>query len=484
MILSCEQMRRAEQDAFARGVKADALMELAGAGIAREIRRFFPKPSRALAFCGAGNNGGDARVALRILHEAGWNVAVRLVSEASGGGTFDVPSGSGPLVVLDGLLGIGARGPLREGILGAVREIRTLRGRGAFVVAMDLPTGLDPVTGVPAAESVESDLTTTVGFAKSCLLTDAAANVVGRLAVVPLPGVTAAEGDAARVSTPGWLAPLLPPRRFDTHKGTYGRIGIVAGSPGTYGAARLCSAAAVAAGGGLVTLFATPEAYDALATSVIPEVMVRRVSTLREVLDGLATPLDAAAVGPGAGFDRTSEILALVSQLSCPTVVDADALTVTARSPGVLAGARGPRLLTPHPGEFVRFFPGTIKDRRLSVEAAAARWPCAWLLKGARTVMAEAGLPVIFNTTGHPGMASGGMGDVLSGVAAALLARPGAGSVLETAALAAWLCGRAAEIAIFEHGRSAESLRASDVITYLGAAANALREEGGERNRG
>lgn len=487
MLLSCEQMRSAEDEAFSRGVSAARLMDIAGRGIARCIGQFFPAPATCIAWCGKGNNAGDALVAARYLKAWGWKIQTRFTHspnqlsplalrqmEQLGSVDTDSPR-RGPLVVLDGLLGIGASGELRQGIAEAVAEINRLRREeGAFVVALDIPTGLNGDTGEAGSVCIQADLTVTMGFAKQGLLADTAANYVGRLAVVELRELeTPANADPAELATPALLKGRFPPRDFDTHKGNHGRIGIIAGSPGFYGAARLCSAGAVAAGGGLVSLFAGPEAYDALSTSLIPEVMVQRVDWLTDVLD---ERLDVLAIGPGIGFDRSREVLSIIQSARIPVIIDADALTIVSRNPSILRNAAGPRLLTPHPGEFERMDPGGKGDRRSRLEAFVKARPVTLLLKGARTVIGAAGRPVVFNTTGNPGMGTGGMGDVLTGVCAALCARPGGDDMVSTAAIAAWACGRSAEVAIFEKGESPESLRATHVLENLGNAFRQLRE--------
>ncbi len=480
MLLTCEEMQHAEQEAFARGICAEDLMEQAGLGIAELVRQFFPRPGLCVIYAGKGHNAGDAFVAARHLRATGWRIALRsafseesfapLAKKKSGetGGEFlsaaDISS-ERPLVVLDGLLGLGAKGVVREPIASCIGEINALRReKSAWVLAVDIPSGLNGDSGEPGTPCVEADLTATIAFAKTGLLSDSAINYVGRLALVPLPDVTAQRGDGGwQLSTALTLRHLLPPRAFDTHKGQCGRIGIIAGSRGLTGAARLCSEAAVSAGGGLVTLFVKEDVYPLLAAGCIPEVMVKPVKTYREVLD---ENLDVLAVGPGLG--AAAEILPLVREFPKPMVVDADALNALAHDPVLLRHCRGPRLLTPHPGEMGRLFAQEGRSRRQWFSDFVAEYPVTLLLKGARTLIGSHGEPGFFNTTGHPGMASGGMGDVLTGVCASLAARTE--SLTDAAAIGAWVCGRAAEIAVFEKGESAESLRASSVLENLGPA--------------
>lgn len=486
MILSASQMKHAEELAFLAGATPEGLMEIAGEGIARCIRQFFPEPGTAVVFCGKGHNGGDALVAARHLKGAGWNIHVRLAFKSGElvpltrrcfeslgvNAAESIPEEhDGVLIQIDGLLGIGATGAPRGPIAGEIRKMNALRReRGCFTIAIDLPSGLDATTGETSDPCVQADMTVTLGFAKTGLLADEATNHVGRLVLVRLPGLAFAGGDPAVIATAPGLRHLFPVRDFDTHKGTYGRIGIVAGSCGYLGAARLSSAAAVHAGGGLVTLYAMPEAYEKLALLTIPEVMVKRVDSYSVVLEEVH---DALAIGPGLGRESDPEILDLVTNAHIPCVVDADALNALSFDISLLSNCRGPRLLTPHPGEMERLFPQEGRSRREWATEFVNRYPITLLLKGARTLITQSDCPPVFNSTGNPGMGSGGMGDVLTGVCAALI---GSGhSCRDAAMLGSWVCGRAAEIAICDGDESQESLAASSVIRNLGRAFDSLR---------
>ncbi|MEO6054586.1 MAG: NAD(P)H-hydrate dehydratase [Chthoniobacterales bacterium] len=484
MILNCEQMRAAEERAFERGISANALMESAGQQMAMLVMQFHPHPGLCIAYCGKGHNAGDALVACRWLRDEGWEIAVRLVYPkeelaALTAQKLDIldevrfaDADDQPSVILDGILGIGAKGALREPIASAVIELNNLRKHsGAFTVAVDLPTGLDSETGIPAQPAVEADITATIAFAKTCLVADAAINNVGRLAVIPLPDLTGEGGDDSEVATPSWLADWLVRRPFDTHKGMSGRVGIIAGSRGFYGAARLCSMAAVRGGAGLATLYVLEEDYALLAGACHPEVMVKPVASYREVFD---EHLDALAIGPGLGFAHSGDILSLIRNAPLPVVVDADALTILSKDISLLGRCAGPRLLTPHPGEMERLAPRAEKSRREWAGDFVGKYPVTLLLKGARTIIAEKNSPVVFNTTGHPGMATGGMGDVLTGVCGALLAQ--GYSTRHAAVIGAWVCGHAAECAVNYGSQSAESLAASDLFEMLGESFTDLRQ--------
>lgn len=487
MIITTLQMKAAEEEAFSNGVTPKELMDIAGEGIARCIGEFFPEPGTAVLFCGKGNNGGDGLVVAKHLISWGWRVLLRLSAPESEmaelpqhylgslqGGEIvsSTPSISGQLLLIDSLLGIGSVGTPRGAIQDLITEMNALRiESGGFTVAVDLPSGLDASTGGIHGECVQADLTMTLGAVKTGLLADTATPVVGRLALVELPGVTIAGGDPASISTSRALRSLLPTRNFDSYKGTYGHIGILAGSSGFLGAARLCSAAAVHAGGGLVTLYALPDCHDLLAATCIPEVMVQRIASYSEIP---TDKLDVLALGPGLGPEYHEELRRLVRDSRIPCVVDADALNAVASDTSLLAQCAGPRLLTPHPGEMERLCPRAGKTRRDWASEFTHNYPVTLLLKGSRTIIAERGMPPVFNSTGNPGMGSGGMGDVLTGVCAALIG--GGHSCRDAAMLGAWICGRAAEIAIFHGTDSQESLSASSVIAYLGPACSSLRK--------
>ncbi len=487
MILTCAEMKALEGRAFADGVTAAALMEEAGAQIASAVSQFFPEPGKCVVFFGKGHNGGDALVAARHLAARGWLLELRPAFAADTwspltaakhqelAGVAARPGKSRPLIVLDGLLGIGAGGALREPICAAAREINRLRvAESARVFALDLPTGLDADTGASDENCVVADFTLTVGFAKRALFADAATRFVGRLAVLPLAELSARankNGTAENPATAPVLAGLLPLRDFDRHKGECGRVGIIAGSAGFTGAAVMTAEACVHAGAGLVTLYVVPEIYPLIAARTAPEVMVRPVASLLEVLSARH---DVLAIGPGLGTARADEVLALIERAHQPMIVDADALNILAPHLEVLDRCLGPRLLTPHPGEMARLEPAFLtRSRRGAVEAFTTRFPATLLLKGARTLVGERGFPLSHNTTGNPGMATGGMGDVLTGVCAALAAQ--GVKLYDAARLGAWLCGRAAELAVFSGAQSEESLSATHVIGRLGESFQNLR---------
>ncbi|MGZ5022924.1 MAG: NAD(P)H-hydrate epimerase, partial [Chthoniobacterales bacterium] len=284
-VVTSAEMRAAEEAAFARGITAEALMDEAASGIAHAVEKFFPHPGRCLVFGGKGNNAGDAFTAAEILHSLGWQIDVRLAFPENECGELAAKKlhslrakqecGRGltaPTVVLDGLLGLGSKPPLREPILGACRAINRLRREeNAFVFAVDLPTGLDGDSGEMDNDCVLADFTVTIGAAKRGLLADDALDFVGRLEVVSLPELRSPNESRESVATPESLRGLLPPRNFGAYKNQFGRVGVVAGSKGFTGAAILCSLGALRGGAGLVELFVREEIYPILASHAPPE---------------------------------------------------------------------------------------------------------------------------------------------------------------------------------------------------------------------
>ena len=510
MIVTPDEMRAVEAAVFASGVSAETLMEQVGRQLAAQlIRRLWRGGGTVLVYAGKGNNAGDALVtasALRHLAQERHipvDIKLRLAlddpaalgelarkkldalepdlfARLSSEQAQRVPDRTGRLVVLDGLLGIGARGALRDTIREAAREINGLRtGRGAYVFAIDTPTGLNAETGEADPDAVIADETLTIGFAKTGLLVDAAANHVGKLGVLALPEFADARQQApagpgrGEVTTRQTLAGLLPPRPHESNKGMYGRVGILAGSVGATGAAVMCSHACARSGAGLITLLTQENIYPIVAGAAAPEVMVK---PLKSPLDALDMNFDVLALGPGLGRENSEAVRALIERWAKPMVVDADALNALSEDISPLTRTAGPRLLTPHPGEMKRLLKADAAARGGAVDENASRaetvrsftdrYPVTLLLKGARTLVGEKGRPLAYNTTGNAGMATGGMGDVLTGVCAALLGQKLA--CYEAARLAAWLHGRAADRAVTYQGQSHESLLPTDLLTRLG----------------
>jgi NAD(P)H-hydrate epimerase len=515
-------MREAEEAAFSRGVGVEALMDKAGAGIARAITKFFSHPGKCIVFAGKGHNAGDALVAAERLRQLGWKIEIRLVFKESdcseltrkkleslrrapteipdaikqGSTDIDITrveawaevidrlsaaqattaaetylSTSSQTIILDGLLGLGARPPLRDPVRTACRHLNQLRqAKNAYVFAVDLPTGIDGDSGKTDRDGVVADFTVTIGFAKPGLVADGALNVVGRLEIAPLDELRPPEKKESEiVACAPALRELLRRRKYDAYKNEFGRIGIAAGSKGFTGAAIMCSLGALRAGAGLVEVFVPEEIYEIVAAAAPPEAMVKPIKSYRDLLK---EKIDVWALGPGLGKSRADEILEVIEKAKQPMVVDADGLNILSGKVSTLQRCKGERLLTPHPGEMKRLFDNKKETRAKTATKFCHRFPVTLLLKGSRTIVAERDHPLSYNTTGNPGMATGGMGDILTGVCAGLV---GQGlSLYDAARLGAWMCGRAAEISIFHGQASEESLLPRDVLNYLGEGFNEL----------
>lgn len=492
MFVTAQEMYAAEEALFSKGGVAEDLMNQAGAKIADEISQRFdgPEPKRAVAVIGTGNNGADALVALRHLRVKGWEIAVRTevdpsqlkglpsikwqeLGEVDLLASLDDFPGSGPLVLLDGLLGIGTCGEIREPLAGLAREMNEYRkDRFAFVVAIDVPSGIDCDTGHCGKNTVEADLTLTLGMPKTGLIADQATSKVGSIALLSLDGLSDWSLENDHLITPATLPVRKLHRPYDFHKGQAGRVGIIAGSRGLAGAAALTSLGALRGGAGLITLFVKEEDYPLILPLIPVEVMVKPVQSYREVLH---ENLNALALGPGLGRVGV-EVLSVIKEFEGPIVIDADALNLIARRSDV-SSLQSHHLVTPHPGEMARLLPDLDENMTRSGIARefTSRSQATLLFKGARTIGTARNSTLAYNTTGTPAMATGGQGDVLSGLLAAFLAR--GITPLDSAKLGAWLSGRASEIALTSE--SLESLSATTTASYLGKAFQQLRQSAG-----
>jgi ADP-dependent NAD(P)H-hydrate dehydratase / NAD(P)H-hydrate epimerase len=499
-------MLAAEAEALAAGHSEESLMEEAGAGIAGLVAGLWPGVAgRLVVYLGKGNNAGDALVAARRLAGEGWRVEARLagrrgelgelaakhLAAGEAGGWLRVLDGPARaacgerLLLFDGLLGIGGRGDLRGGLLELSAEMAALREwGGALVVAMDLPSGLDANTGEAGAGAVRADLTAAVGAVKVGLVADGAEDHVGRIGLVEVGAIPCGRHGcgAGEVLVAGGLRRLLGRRAASLHKGGAGRVVVMGGSEGMEGAGVLAAMGALRGGAGLVTLV-VPEGVRGVVAGRCPaEVMVRGYGPGEEgCVASLMEACDAAVVGPGLGRGDEVWVMVrrLVEEVAVPMVIDADGLAALAAGDCGRAGAG--RVVTPHPGEMARLCEvlgvggsgvGRAEVARL---AGAALGGATVLLKGARTVVAGPGGELCYNSTGHPGMATGGSGDVLAGVIGALLA--GGLGGYGAACAGAWLCGRAAELALGGAGRlGEEGFAAGDLAGAMGAAFAAMRE--------
>ena len=478
------EMRMIERNAIDAGITEADLMESAGQALGHAIARCFPSPGSVIGYLGKGHNAGDTLIALRILrNHYGWTIHLRpafpcdqcaplTISSwrALGNGQATLSNGEiptrNPLILLDGLLGIGTTGPLREPLVSLAREMADLRNHhGASIASIDLPSGVDPDTGEIHLHAVVADHTFTVAAPKVGLLTARAASATGAISMVPVAALPCPSHGETELICPQACAFGKSPRPFDFHKGNAGRVAIFAGSTRYAGAAILTALGAIRGGAGLVTLHAPSGACDAIAPRLPPEAMLVPCNDPKLLLE---TNADALVIGPGLGIPNNSfqhSLRILLETATCPTVIDADALNFLASTNPPLT-LHPHHLLTPHPGEFARLAPDLSHlNRESAARAFAERHPATLLLKGCRTLIARHGSPLRVNSTGTPEMSNGGQGDLLAGLLGALLAS--GLSTFDAASLGAWLCGRAAEIHCSKHGGPCT---ATDTANSLGLA--------------
>jgi ADP-dependent NAD(P)H-hydrate dehydratase / NAD(P)H-hydrate epimerase len=426
-LYTADEMRAAEQ-----GHDVDTMMERAGRAVAETVMRRYPDARRVAAVCGKGANGGDARIALRVLAEAGRETSEDL---------------DGADLVLDGLFGTGFHGAPRDGAAAAIERINAA---DAPVVAVDLPSGVDASTGEIAGAVVDADVTVTMHAPKVGLVVAPGRFHAGEVEVADI-GIESDE-TRHRLVTEEVLR-LLPPKRGSDTKYSSGSVLVVGGSPGMSGAVCLAAEAAFRADAGYVAV-----ATHAQSLPVVEGWLLEAVKASLDQVDRLAERASAVAIGPGLG--RGDEERALVSrllhELRLPVVVDADALF--GLEPGDWPA---PRVLTPHAGELARLLGHEVDAHRLeAVQAAAERFGCVVLLKGADTLVAAPGEGVLVSASGTPALATAGSGDVLTGVVAAFLAKGMDARI--AAAAAAFAHGRAAGLVPHQRG-----VVASDVVAAL-----------------
>lgn len=462
-LVTAAQMKVLEQLAEQRfGMPASLLMENAGGALAEHACQELGTAGRVVVLCGRGNNGGDGLVAARRLAERGVPVQVELVGGPAGlkgdpernaralagmglrhEDTSHTVLGAGD-VVIDALLGTGVNRGAEGEYADKVHRIARWREAGAKVVAADLPTGLDADTGRPYEPCVRADVTVSFGALKRGQAVEPGASICGRVVRVDigLPCVERPAVEASLLEEEDARA-ALPLRTSDSNKGTYGHVLVIAGGPGKSGAAAMSGIAALRTGAGLVTVATRPQALDGIMSHA-PELMGAPVHGdgafgLAD-LDALAEAAErkhALVIGPGIprGPETGKLLRALLEKTSIPAILDADALNAAAEDLSVLEPGRGRLVLTPHPGEMGRLVGKSAKDvqaDRIGVAQQFARTHGVVLvLKGARTLIATPDGNVRVNPTGNPGMATGGTGDVLSGMIGALL---GQGLTVEQAA--------------------------------------------------
>ncbi len=469
-----EEMSRWDRAAIERGIPEFTLMENASREALHTLLQLVGTVAhrRILLFMGGGNNGGDAACLARHLHDAGAETLVlhtrplkayrgtagrHLRLAKACGVTFASASGwperfratpwdpsftgipnSGPDIVVDGLLGTGFSGTLRQKELTLVRSINGLASR-ALILAIDIPSGLSGLTGQPCPEAVRATATVTFEAAKPGLVLPQAAPFTGSLHVRPIgmPRVVreTLPPSFCLIQKDSDLSVSLPAP--DCHKGTAGSVLIIGGSEGLVGAPHLAARAALRSGAGLVSIAAPEDLCDAIKANC-PDIMTRPLGTpgnrcwtpgLLDDLKSLLASCDTIVLGPGLGRDtETAAFVRNFLLLDRPrTVLDADALHALAALPAALSSLKSSDVLTPHPGEAGTLLGLTAAqiqgDRLAALNSLKALAPSVWVLKGAGTLVGTQGKPSAICPLAVPNLAVGGSGDVLAGCLGALLAR-------------------------------------------------------------
>ncbi|MBA1334284.1 MAG: NAD(P)H-hydrate epimerase / ADP-dependent (S)-NAD(P)H-hydrate dehydratase [Firmicutes bacterium] len=519
-VVTPSQMRQIDSAAIdGYGIPGVVLMENAGAGIAKEILKLpAHKRNRVALIAGKGNNGGDVMVIARHLHNNGVNTVVYLVGkqqEIKGDSRINLNIlnniGIGikeincdddlcrlekdlewAQVVVDGIFGTGLKGEI-TGI--ARKVIDAINNSGRFVVAVDIPSGINGETGQICGTCVQAHITVTLGYLKTGLLQHPGASRTGKLIVsdISIPRSIACSMDIkTSVLVRDYVRRILPYRESDAHKGSCGRALIIGGSEGMTGAVALASSGCLKAGAGLIKA-AVPAALNPILENKLTEVMtvpigdrssVRFGEDAMEALSCLMKKATVAAIGPGMGVDDAvaGVVEHVVQSALIPLVIDADALNCLALNPDVLKKAVSPLVLTPHPGEMARLMKCGIREVQEDRIGAAREFSCKWgvvtVLKGANSVIADPIGNIYINTTGNRGMASGGMGDVLTGVIASLMCQ-GVDPVGASCA-GAYVHGFAGDLLAREKGHI--GITASELAGYLPMAIKLTKEGSGEHD--
>ncbi len=476
-LYSAAQVRELDARLIAAGTPGFELMQRAAHAAWRALRRRWPDADDITVLAGRGNNAGDGYLIAALALRAGRRVkvlavgdpgqlqgdAARAFAEAQAAGVHVLPWTSGNElagILVDALLGTGVSGDVREPYASV---IHAMNASGLPVLAVDLPSGLCADTGNLLGETVCAELTVTFVGLKLGLFTGQGPDRVGALVFDDLqanPAIVAQNEPSAQRLNAANL-PKLAPRSPAAHKGSFGQVLVIGGDLGTGGAALLSAEAALRCGAGMVTLATRPEHVTASLVRR-PEIMCSGVESTY-ALTALTGRADVLVIGPGLGqapWGRS--LLSLAPQCSVPQVWDADALNLLATGAVELPGNC---LLTPHPGEAARLLRVSVADiqadRPAAARTLATRFDCAVLLKGAGTLIADRDGRLALCDRGHPAMASAGLGDVLAGVAGALLAQ--GLKPYEAACLSVWLHAAAGE----RLGLQGRGLAAADLIPAI-----------------
>ena len=504
-LLSSEQMRCLDRHTIETlGVPGELLMESAGRVVVTEVLSELAAGRSVWVVCGAGNNGGDGLVVARHLHLLGVPVSIVWVGDPERlrgdpaanwkrAQAVGVPVAQARWrphpgdVLVDAIFGTGLDRPVTGPAANAIRKLSASRP-ACRVVAVDLPSGLNADSGQPMGCAVEADVTVTIALPKLGLALEPGRSHAGRIVVgrIGIADEAPQLGRTAELWTRRAAATRLPGRPADGHKGSFGHVLIVAGSEGKTGAAALSAEGAARAGAGLVTV-ACPESTNAVLevkcteamTAPVPETAAHGFAADAEkpILD-LAEGRDAVAAGPGIG--RGDETLGLMRSLAAkiqrPMVLDADGLLAFVDAAAVLKARAAPTILTPHPGEAAALLgssPAEVnRDRPAAARRLAEETGAVVVLKGAATVTAEPGGSCVVNASGGPILATGGTGDVLTGVIGGLLAQ--GASAFDAGALGAFLHGWAADRLAGRLGNT--GVLAGDLAAEIPAALSSLRD--------
>ena len=494
--------RRTIQEAKIPGT---TLMERAGTGVVTHLIQAWgsPKGKMIVVLCGKGNNGGDGLVVARLLKKKGARLKVilmsplnelspdakimyRRLSKVIRPSLFIVNPPTDTLssftkdtdLLIDALLGTGLSSTVRDPYKSAIEAMNASR---AFTVAIDIPSGLDSNTGAILGVAVRADLTVTFGCPKLGLYLGSAIDNVGHIQVVDIgipPEFVADINPDIHLLSQEIVRPLIPCRHPSSHKGTFGHAGIIAGSPGKTGAPAMAGLGALRIGTGLVTI-ATPQSVSPILEAKLLEVMTEPMPESSHHLLGMeslqailafAKNKSALAFGPGLGVSTeiTDLLRHLLPRLDVPCVLDADALNALVHHCPVFSSMKHLPVLTPHPGEMARLLTHTsskqVNEDRIGLSRQfAMQHRVILVLKGARTVIAEPEGQVAICSTGNPGMATAGMGDVLTGMIAGLSAQ--GLSAWDAARAGVYLHGLAGDLAAVTMGEP--GMIAGDVITAI-----------------
>ena len=514
-ILSAAEMREVDRLTTARfGIPGLTLMENAGASVAEFIAQRWAKfaQRRIVVLCGKGNNGGDGFVVARRLREMGAKPELYLFvapEEMQGdaatnckrwqevSGELRLVRNSGDLqdvkpvldsadIIVDALLGTGTRGGVEGLFAEAILAVNKRRGPvGSAVVAVDIPSGLVADTGEAMGACINAMYTITFTAPKTGMILGVAGDHTGQVLVrdIGSPPELIDEVGKGNVRWIDWreVSIFARPRRADANKGSYGHALITAGAVGKSGAAVLASWAALRVGAGLVTV-ATPEPVLPIVAAHTPEIMTEPLPatdagsiSLRSFeyqrFEKLLKGKRVLAIGPGLStHDETQQFVRnVLGTRTVPIILDADGLNAFAGRAQELNNGNGALALTPHPGEMARLLSCGIPDvqaQRLEVaRKSAADWNAIVILKGQQTVVAAPDGQVFVNSTGNPGMGTGGTGDVLTGMLAGLTAQFGASPWVRVLAFGVYLHGLAGDIAYADSGEA--PLLASDLIRAI-----------------